>query len=81
MTDSGTQHTYQVGDAVLVHISPGVDIPGVIEDQKQGQFQVRLAQPWTDETGAKSGDLWCSPDKLEAYVEEETGGHQALPRS
>lgn len=80
MSDSGSEHRYQVGDAVLVHMSPGVDIPGVIEDQREGQFQVRLAQPWTDETGAQTGDLWTGTDKLEAYVSEETGGQQALPR-
>jgi hypothetical protein len=80
MASGGTQHTFQVGDAVLVHTAPGVDIPGVIEDQKDGRFQVKLAQPWTDETGSQNADLWCSPDKLEAYVEEETGGTQALPR-
>lgn len=80
MTNGGTQHIYQVGDAVLVHMAPGVEIPGVIEDQKDGKFQVRLAQPWADDSGAKTGDLWTSPDKLAAYVEEETGGQQALPK-
>lgn len=80
MSDSGTEHRYQVGDTVLVHMAPGVDIPGVIEDHREGQFQVRLAQPWTDETGAQTGDLWTGTDKLEAYVSEETGGQQALPK-
>lgn len=80
MSNGGTQHKFQIGDAVLVHTAPGVEIPGVIEDQKDDQFQIKLAQPWTDESGNQSPDVWCNPDKLEAYVEEETGGKQALPR-
>lgn len=80
MASGETQHVYQVGDAVLVHVAPGVHVPGVIEDQRDNQFQVRLAQPWTDESGATSGELWTSTDKLEAYIEEETGGQQALPK-
>lgn len=80
MSDGGTQHNYQIGDAVLVHIAPGVDIPGVIEDQREGEFQVRLAQAWTDDSGNQNADMWVDPSKLEAYIEEETGGQQALPR-
>jgi hypothetical protein len=80
MSNGGTGHNYQIGDAVLVHIAPGVDIPGVIEDQRSGEFQVRLAQPWTDEAGNQNVDMWAGPDKLDPHIEEETGGHQALPR-
>ena len=80
MSNGGTQHNFQIGDTVLVHVAPGVHIPGVIEDERSGQFQVRLAQPWTDESGNQKPDMWTDPDKLEAYVAEETGGQQALPR-
>lgn len=81
MTNGGTGHKYEIGDAVLVHMAPGVDIPGVIEDHRGSEFQVKLAQPWTDESGNQNVDMWTGPDKLEAYIEEETGGQQALPRS
>jgi hypothetical protein len=80
MSEGAPQHTYQIGDTVLVHVAPGVDVPGVIEDERNGQFQVRLAQAWTDESGAQTGDLWADPDKLEAFAQEETGGQQSLPR-
>jgi hypothetical protein len=78
MTGS-TGHQYNIGDTVLVHIREGVHIPGVIEDAREGQFQVKLAQPWSDETGRSSDDMWASPDQLEAFIERESGGQQALP--
>jgi hypothetical protein len=80
MSDGDSQHTYQIGDAVLVHVAPGVDIPGVIEDERSGQFQVRLAQPWTDESGNQNADMWADPGKLDAYIQEESGGQAALPK-
>jgi hypothetical protein len=80
MSDGGTQHQYKIGDAVLVHIAPGVDIPGVIEDEREGKFQVRLAQPWTDESGNQNPDMWTDLAQLDAQLDEETGGRQALPR-
>ncbi|HZU12058.1 MAG TPA: hypothetical protein VFB58_04395 [Chloroflexota bacterium] len=79
MADSSTTHQYNIGDAVLVHVSPGVVIPGVIQDEQNGQFTVRLAQPWADETGNKSDTTTVSPDKLDPSIEEETGGETALP--
>lgn len=79
MADSGYKHQFNIGDAVLVRMGQGVAIPGVIEDKKNDKFQVKLAEPWSDETGRSSDNLWTEPDKLEAFIEEETGGKQALP--
>lgn len=78
MTENRTQHQYQVGDAVLVDFNAAM-IPGVIQDQKDGNFQVRLAKPWADAEGDTSDTAWVGPDKLSPSLEEETGGEQALP--
>jgi hypothetical protein len=78
MADSSYKHEYQIGDAVLAKLG-GAQIPGVIQDEKDGKFQVRLAEPWSDETGRRSDLAWLTADQLEAYLEEETGGKQALP--
>lgn len=78
MTEEASQHTYHIGDSVLVDVQ-GSQIPGVIEDERNGEFQVKLAQPWVDESGRQAQDAWVSPDRLSAYIEEETGGTEALP--
>jgi hypothetical protein len=77
-TMTSSQHQYNIGDAVLVNFD-GAQVPGVIQDEGEGRFQIRLAEPWANETGQKSDTIWCTPDRLEAYIEEETGGEQALP--
>lgn len=80
MTDSNAKHQYNIGDAVLVNFG-GAQIPGVIEDEPGDQFVVRLAQPWADETGNKSDTATVGADRLSAYVNEETGSQQALPKA
>lgn len=79
MTDSSGKHQYNIGDAVLVNFD-GAQIPGVIEDEPGGKFVVRLAQPWADETGNKSDTATVDASRLSAYVNEETGSEQALPK-
>jgi hypothetical protein len=78
MAQTSPQHSYQIGDAVLA-ILDGVRIPGVIQDQQEGKLLVQLSQPWVDATGQSSDSVWLTPDRLEAYIEEETGGSDALP--
>ncbi|MBV9281902.1 MAG: hypothetical protein JOZ41_17625 [Chloroflexi bacterium] len=69
---------FQVGDAVLADLN-GARVPGVIEDKREGEAFVRLAQPWTDERGRQSTEAWVPFDRLDVYVNQETGGSQALP--
>lgn len=80
MTDSSEKHQYNIGDAVLVNFD-GAQIPGVIEDEPGGKYVIRLAQPWADETGNTSDTATVGADRLSAYINEETGGQQALPKS
>ena len=78
MTNASYRHDYRIGDAVLANID-GVQIPGVVEDTRDGKLLVRLSEPWVDETGGKSDEAWLTPDKLDPSLDEETGGTQALP--
>lgn len=79
MTNASGNHQYNIGDAVLVSFG-AAQVPGVIQDEQNGQFVVRLAQPWADETGNKSDTATVAPDRLSAYINEETGSQQALPK-
>lgn len=79
MTESVSKHQYNIGDSVLVKMGNGMQVPGVIEDTRGDQFQVKLAEPWADESGRSSDDMWVTPDRLDPSIEEETGGQQALP--
>jgi len=79
MTNSNPKHTYQVGDAVLANLNDA-RIPGVVEEEHDGKYLVRLADPWTNDAGLKSDTQWLSPELLEPNVNVETGGEQALPR-
>lgn len=72
-----TMHEYQIGDSVLVNLN-GAQIPGVIEDEKNNQWMVRIAQPWTDESGRQSDEVWVTQERL-TPSREETGGTAALP--
>jgi len=78
MTNTSCRHDYRIGDAVLANID-GVQIPGVVEDKRDGKLLVRLSEPWVDQTGRKSDEAWLTPDKLDPSLDEETGGKQALP--
>jgi hypothetical protein len=49
-------------------------VPGVIEDEHDGQLLVRLAQPWADQIGEQGESVWLSPEQLEAYVGEDIAG-------
>jgi hypothetical protein len=71
MTEMSAQHEYQVGDSVLADVR-GAPVPGVIEGQEGGRFLVRLAQPWTDESGESQESVWLSPDQLRVNVGEPT---------
>jgi hypothetical protein len=48
----------------------GVTIPGVIEDKQADRLRVRLAEPWTDQSGQSSESVWLTPDRLRAYIGE-----------
>lgn len=78
MTETTNRHDYTIGDTVLARLG-GVQIPGVISDLEDGRLTVTLSQPWTDETGRQSDTVTLRPDQVETFVEQETGGHQALP--
>ena len=77
MPNTRFQHDYQVGDAVLADFH-GAQIPGVIEDKRDDALLVRLAQPWTDETGEATDSAWLSPGRLSPQL-GQAGGEQALP--
>ncbi len=79
MTDSSNTHEYNIGDAVLVAFEDA-QVPGVIQDTPNGQYVVQLAQPWSDEAGNHSDTATVGPDRLSAYINEETGSQQALPK-
>ncbi len=63
-------HTFEIGDAVLADFG-GAQIPGVIEGTQDGQLLVRLAQPWTDETGRQTDNALLSADQL-SPIQDET---------
>lgn len=48
---NGTEHDYRLGDSVLVAMGDA-PVPGVVVGMDAEQLQVRLAQPWSDESGA-----------------------------
>lgn len=79
MTESTYRHNWQIGDAVLADFN-GAQVPGVIEDTRSGQALVRLADPWIDESGRRNDTMWLPNDRLSTFVNEETGGEQALPK-
>lgn len=80
MTDSTSNHRFQIGDSVLATVGDGrVQVPGVIEAYQDGKFQVSLSQPWVDNQSQEVQDVWLSPDQLDPYIGEETGGVDALP--
>ena len=69
MGTSGYPHEYQIGDSVLATVGhEGARIPGVIEAEENGRFQVSLAQPWVDDKSQEVQDVWLSPDQLEPDV-------------
>lgn len=63
-------HTFNIGDAVLADFG-GAQIPGVIEGTQDAQLLVRLAQPWTDETGRPTDTALLAADRL-SPLEDET---------
>ena len=78
MTETRYEHVYQVGDSVLVDMGTA-RVPGVITDKQGDRLVVSLAEPWADETGNKADGVTVEANRLEPYIEEETGGTQALP--
>jgi hypothetical protein len=78
MANSSSQHEYQIGDSVLVDMN-GAQVPGVVEDTQGNQISVRLAEPWTDETGQGSESISVPADRLSPQVSGEPAGEQALP--
>lgn len=79
MTNNQANREYQIGTAVLVNFN-GAEVPGVIQDTREGKFNVRLAEPWADESGNKNDQVWVGPERLSPAINEETGSQQALPR-
>lgn len=73
------QHDYQIGDAVLVDMGTA-QVPGVIIDTQEDAVTVRLSEPWSDETGQASDTVSVDTSKLTTYIQQETGGQQALPK-
>jgi hypothetical protein len=78
MTDTTNQSQYSIGDAVLVDFA-GAGIPGVIEASEGGRYLVRLSQPWADETGSKTDTVWVESNRISGFINQETGGGQAVP--
>jgi hypothetical protein len=78
MTNTEYRHDYRIGEAVLANLN-GVLIPGVIEDKQDGKLLIRLSDPWVNETGQPSDEVWLTPDRPDPSIDEETGGNEALP--
>jgi hypothetical protein len=69
MTDTGYPHEYKVGDSVLATVGPeGSRVPGVIEAEENGRFQVSLAQPWVNEQSQEVQDVWLPADQLQPEI-------------
>ncbi|MGI8968725.1 MAG: hypothetical protein ACR2GA_06450 [Chloroflexota bacterium] len=78
MTEQAPAHQYQIGDTVLA-VLDGARIPGVIENIEGERLMLQLAQPWMDEAGHPTDTVAVTAAQVESYVNEETGGQQALP--
>jgi len=78
MTNTEYSHNYTVGEAVLARLD-GAQVPGVIEATRDDKLLVRLSEPWVNELGQQSDEVWLTPDQLDPSLDEETGGTQALP--
>jgi hypothetical protein len=80
MTESTGGHRFQIGDSVLATVGDQrAQVPGVIEAYEDGKFQVSLSQAWVDDQSQEVQDIWLSPDRLDPYIGEETGGVETLP--
>jgi hypothetical protein len=64
-----THHEYRVGDTVLVQMNDA-PIPGVIDTINGEQLQVRLAEPWVQETGEPRTIVVVSRAEVSPSIDE-----------
>lgn len=60
---NGGEHDYRVGDSVLVTMGDA-PVPGVVVGMEEKQVQVRLAQPWSDNSGQTRNEVTVERDAL-----------------
>jgi hypothetical protein len=78
MTEASGAGRFQTGDAVLANLG-GAPIPGVIADQRDGEYLVQLAEPWVDENNQRTDQVWLPADRIQGRLGPDAGIAGELP--
>jgi hypothetical protein len=65
------QQPVAIGDSVLAW-HRGNQVPGVVEEIQEHKALVRLAEPYVEETGTTTSEIWCPMSAVEKLLDDAT---------